>query len=186
MEIKELAKEYAEGKALDAMTTVIEQAYADGYNDGMQHREKLILDSIVDGVQYVDLQLPTGKMWSSTYLKDKDLYSLLPYCEASKLHIPTEEDFYELCNHCVKDYCLMRDLMGIRFRGINGSEIVIPFSNVDIINASFSSSFSFWLKDDEESTEKKHTFCTSNNGIVGHVKKIFMGYKLPVMLVKDK
>ena len=188
MDINEVAKQYAEGKAVNAMTAAIQQAYFDGYNDGMQHREKLILDAIVDGVQYVDLQLPSGKMWSSSYVKNKDLYNSLPYIEASKLHIPTKEDFEELCTYCAKDYYLTKDVKGIQFTGTNGEKIIIPYYKIkEKADEDYVEHFTFWVKDDDDSTNKNYAFNSSRKeGIVGFVTKIFMGYKLPIMLVKER
>ena len=187
MSITEKSKEYAKGKAFEAMTAAIEQAYADGYNDGMQHRENLILESIVDGVEYVDLQLPTGKMWSSTYVKDKDLYSQLPYIEASKLNIPTKADLEELFTYCAKDYNIVKNEEGIRFTGKNGQKIIIPYYDIrEIYHYDAKEHFHFWLKDEEEGTNKNYAYnSVKNTYIIGEVAKIFMGYKLPVMLVKE-
>ena len=71
--IEDKAKEYAEGKALSAMTSAIEQAYIDGYNagfqDGLNHQKPPI--EVIDGVEYVDLGLPSGTKWSKTYFYDK-------------------------------------------------------------------------------------------------------------------
>ena len=50
MDIIEKSKEYAKGKAIDALTAAIEQAYVDGYNDGLKHFENARLESFVDGV----------------------------------------------------------------------------------------------------------------------------------------
>ena len=187
MNIIEKSKEYAKGKAFEAMTAAIEQAYADGYNDGMQYRENLILESIVDGVEYVDLQLPSGKMWSSSYVKDKDIYSLLPYIEASKLNIPTKEDFEELCAYCAKDYYLTTKIKGIQFTGINGNKIIIPYYKIfEKSDQEYVDHFTFWIRDDDDSTLKNNAFSTFKKvGIVGCVGKNFMGYKLPIMLVKE-
>ena len=188
MDITEKSKEYAKGKAFEAMTAAIEQAYADGYNDGMQHRENLILESIVDGVQYVDLKLPSGKWWSSTYIKDKDHYSVLPYIEASKLNIPTKEDFEELYAYCAKDYELIKKGSGIRFTGTNGNTILVPYYEIrEIYHNDALEHFHFWIKDDEEDFQKNYAYnSVKDTYLVGEVAKIFMGYKLPVMLVKEK
>ena len=97
MDIKERAKQYAESKALEAITSAIEQAYADGYNDGLKHRENEELELIKEGVEYVDLGLPSGTLWSSTCIRDKsNIRRQLPYIEASKLSIPTKAQFLEL------------------------------------------------------------------------------------------
>lgn len=186
MNIIEKSKEYAKGKAFEAMTAAIEQAYADGYNDGMRHKENLILESIVDGVEYVDLDLPSRKMWSKTYVKDKDIYSLMPYIEASKLNIPTKEDFDELCAYCAIDCSNVNKSEGIRFTGKNGKTLIIPYLHVEEIKYdNYRLHFHFWLKDDEEIENKNYAYNdVKDDNIVGNVAKIFMGYKLPVMLVK--
>ena len=190
MDITEKAKNYAEGKALNAITTAIEQAYADGYNDGMQHREKLILDSIVDGVQYVDLDLPSKKMWSSTYIQDKKLQvpKELTYSEASKLNIPNEEDFLELLKNCAADYYLTKDIKGIQFTGINGEKIIIPYFKIkEKADPESGDHFNFWIKDDGDSPNKNNAFnAIRREGVIGYFTKTFMGYKMPVMLVKEK
>ena len=69
MDIKEKAKMYAEGKAIDAISAAIEQAYTDGYNEGLKHYENEKLESIVDGVEYKDLMLSSGTKWATAYLK---------------------------------------------------------------------------------------------------------------------
>lgn len=69
MNIKEKSKLYAEGKALEAISTAIEQAYEAGYHDGLKHYENERLEAIKDGVEYVDLGLPSGTMWSSCCIK---------------------------------------------------------------------------------------------------------------------
>lgn len=190
MDITEKAKKYAEGKALNAISSAIEQAYTDGYNDGLQHREKSILDSIVDGVQYVDLKLPSEKMWSSTYIQDKKFQvpKELTYLEASKLNIPSEEDFQELFAYCAVDYYLTKDVKGIQFTGRNGEKIIIPYFKIkEKANSEYVDHFSFWIKDDDDSQNKNNAFNGSKkDGIVGCVTKTFMGYKLPIMLVKEK
>lgn len=188
MNITEKSKEYAKGKALEAISAAIEQAYTDGYNDGMQHREAAIREAIVDGVEYIDLDLPNGKMWSSSYIKDKDLFKVLPYIEASKLNIPTKEDFEELCAYCAKDYYLTTNVRGIQFTGRNGEKIIIPYYKIkEKADEEYVDHFSFWIKDDEDTPRRYNAYSTSRKeGIVGFVSKIFMGYKLPIMLVKQK
>lgn len=69
MNIKEKSKLYAEEKALEAISTAIEQAYEAGYHDGLKHCENERLEVIKDGVEYVDLGLPSGTMWSSCCIK---------------------------------------------------------------------------------------------------------------------
>lgn len=187
MNITEKSKEYAKGKAFEAMTAAIEQAYADGYNDGMQHRENLILESIVDGVEYVDLDLDSRLLWSSRYVKKNDMVSFLPYIEASKLHIPTKENFDELFRLCAIDCSNVNKSEGIRFTGKNGKTLIIPYFHPEEIKYDVGLHFHFWLKDEGDHTNKKYAYNLLEDGnIVGKVGELFMGYKLPVMLVKEK
>lgn len=192
MNITEKSKEYAKGKAMDAISAAIEQAYADGYNDGMQHRENEMLEAVKDGVQYVDLHLPSGKMWSSTYIIDKKykVPKVLGYIDASKLDIPSKEDFDELFSYCERDYYLHTSVKGIVFTGRNANKIVIPYykiENHETISDNLGESFKFWLRDDEEYPAKNYAYNLTSKGIIeGRLGKIYMGYKLPIMLVKQK
>jgi len=89
MDITEKAKEYAQGKALEAISSAIEQAYADGYNAGLNHIENEKLEAIKDGVEYVDLKLKSDTLWSLKYIKDQGFFNKMAYMDASKLNLPT-------------------------------------------------------------------------------------------------
>lgn len=192
MDIKEKAKNYAEGKALEAITSAIEEAYAkgykDGYNDGYNNKDKINPIEVVDGVKYVDLDLPSGKKWSFECLIDtSDRYKpfkKFTYEEASKLNIPTKEDFLELINHCKlkgvgdgtkapeKWNCISKNGEFIKLqktKAVTGSD-TLPFP-----------SFVFWLKDGSQEGDER--LC-ANGYASGYLGKVYMGYKLPVMLVK--
>lgn len=192
MDVKEKAKNYAEGKALEAVTSAIEEAYAvgykDGYNDGYTNKDKINPIEVVDGVKYVDLDLPSGKKWSYTYLKDKsDIYKspkMFTYEEASKLNIPTKKDFLELINHCklkgVGDGTKAPDSWDVLSR--NGE--FIKLQKTKAVTGSDTLpylSFVFWLKDDNQEGDER--LC-ANGYASGYLGKVYMGYKLPVMLVK--
>ncbi len=192
MDILEKSKEYAKGKAIDAITSAIEQAYADGYKDGLQHYENERLESVVDGVNYVDLKLPSGTMWASDYIRDKNNAIVkFTYMEASKLCIPTKADFEELCNECQID---QNKYYHITFTGQNGKIIdleVLNIENVTIYNDNKSLesclknlSVVFWLKDDSEDKNKNYARVLSSKEILD--VKAFMGYKMPVLLVLRK
>jgi len=185
MNITEKAKQYAKGKAMEAITTAIEQAYADGYNDGLKHLENEQLEAVKDGVEYVDLGLKKGTLWSSGYIKyDAGRTNRMPYMEASKLNLPTKEQFEELCRECFAEHREVYKFSGIIFTGINGGSIRIGYSRHDII-ALDCNSFIFWLKDDEDSVEKLAAYVKiENNKATPLFTKVFMGLQLPVMLVK--
>ena len=188
MNITEKSKEYAKGKALEAITTAIEQAYADGYNDGLKHLEKEKLEAMKDGVEYVDLGLPSGTLWSSNYIKKTNSNKgCLPYLEASKLNLPTKEQFEELCRECFSSYANTTKYHGIKFTGTNGESIVIEyFTCNELANLDTKNVFNFWLKDDDNSNERlSANIKIENNKAIPIFEKIYMGLKLPVMLVRE-
>lgn len=187
MEVSEKAKEYAKGKALDAISAAIEQAYTDGYNEGLKHYENEKLESIVDGVEYKDLMLSSGTKWASGYLKDKNLVGMFSYLEACKYSLPSKEDFEELRRECAIDNYLYTNNKGIRFTGKNGEKIEIPYISVDnVTDDNINDSIAFWLRNEGEDSQKEYA-----RGFVYKTfpeSKTFMGYKMPVLLVlkKDK
>ena len=185
MNIADKSKEYAKGKALDAMTAAIEQAYADGYNDGLKHYENERLESIVDGIEYKDLKLKSGTRWASSYVMDNEQVGKFTYEEASKLNLPTKEDYEELFYNCAKDYNLAKGNKGIKFTGKNGEELIIPYVKInelqDIIKSEY---FAFWLKDEGDEARKLYAYMRLTNSC--DTPKLFMGYKLPVLLVRKE
>ena len=187
MDIKEKGKEYAKGKALDAISAAIEKAYVDGYNDGLKHYENERLESFVDGVEYKDLELPSGTKWASGYLKDNGSIGMFAYEEASKFHLPTKADFEELCRECVIDNYNYTNNKGLMFTGKNGEYLEIPYIKVrHVTEDNVNDSISFWLKNEGEDSQKKYARVNNSKKVLD--VKTFMGYKLPVLLVlkKDK
>jgi len=193
MDIKEKAKMYAEGKALNAITSAIEEAYAqgyrDGYKDGYAKNEEAKPEDNLWGVNYVDLELPSGKKWSTMYLIDETKKTfeckLFTYDEAIRLNIPTIEDFQELLANCriVSNTDSYGNLTGqSKIVGRNGNYIYL-------IDASYKSgpdnkaykSFLFWLKNTD--TEGDSRICADGRN-KNRIGTIFMGFKLPIMLVK--
>lgn len=188
MNITEKAKAYAEEKALKGINTLIEQAYLDGYNDGLKHFENEKLERIKDGVEYVDLGLPSGTLWSSVRLKNaQNITKVLPYIEASKLNIPTKEQFEELfmeCHHR-NHYYKSTEIDGLIFTGKNGNSILIEYATID--GHSKTKRLCFWLKDEKESNVKLSAKTNIiDRKLIAAVDNIFMGLKLPVMLVVKK
>ena len=188
MDIVKKSKEYAEGKALEAISSAIEQAYADGYKDGLHHLENERLESLKTGVTYVDLGLPSGTLWSSQCLTKGKGIEKLPYLEAAKLKIPTVDQYEELCNECKivlhhMDNNILKDVICYEFIGKNGKSIFISsYMNFDI---NVRDSYYFWLKDDDEGSEKDCACLWGKEEFGLPFKhKVFMGLKSPVMLVK--
>ena len=181
MDILEKSKEYAKGKAIDAITAAIEQAYADGYKDGLEHYENERLDSIVDGIEYKDLDLPTGTRWASCYVGGFLHEEMLCYEEAKKLSLPTKADFVELCKECRID----KHNVNIRITGTNSKELILPFVNVEhVTDDKKGDSIAFWLRDDSDDVDKNYARVLPSGEVI--VSKNFMGYKMPVVLVLRK
>lgn len=201
MTIEEKAKNYAEGKVLDALTSTIEKAYADGYNagynDGLASKEGDKPDdlgdgvecvSLDDGIEYVDLGLPSGTKWASGYLKDKDNNIVyLPYLDAAKLRIPTKEQFEELLKFCdldakTKKYTNYSVVIGYTIIGPNGNGVT--YWNDNILKSYTKNSQhtpKFWLADNEQEGSLK---LTSDFSLSSKMGSQFMGHKLPVVLVR--
>lgn len=100
MELIDKAKEYA----LDALSGQIEtvmQAYMDGYNDA---KMKYSSDPVsIDGIEYYDIGLPSGNLWSSLLTKENSNDSWKgPYCDIEHLNIPTKEDIDEMIKYTQK------------------------------------------------------------------------------------
>lgn len=183
MDIKERSKEYAKDKALDAMTAAIEQAYEDGYNDGLKHYENERLESFVDGIEFKDLRLENGTRWAADYVRDNGLVGLFPYMEACKFNLPTKKDFEELCKECKIDFYNYSTNKCIRFTGKNGEIIELPCVKVpNVTEDNVYDSISFWLKNPGENTEIEYARIDSSRKVLD--VKTFMGYKLPVLLVR--
>lgn len=191
MDINERSKEYAEGKALSAINAAIEQAYRDGYNDGLRHLELERLEAIKEGVEYVDLNLKSGTLWTSSYVKDElGITRRLPFMEASQLNIPTEEDYRELFKECKIKLACQNNYHGVVFTGINGKSIFIEYTDNEggpWIRGGVET-FRFWLNENAVKDNEKKTaaISTSSQGPQFRFYDVFMGVNLPVMLVKKK
>ena len=102
--MKDLSAEaaaYAANKTNEVITKAIAQAFADGYQIGYKDgKESIQVDIQNDGVEYVDLGLPSGTLWAKDDVKKDQKVLLLPYCEAEQYQLPTEEQWVELANVC--------------------------------------------------------------------------------------
>lgn len=183
MNITEKSKEYANGKAIDALTNVIEQAYKDGYNDGyndaLAKGKDNAPDDLNDGVEYIDLGLPSGTLWSSGYLSKDKSYMFLTYDEACKYNIPTKEQFEELVKYC--QIIPNVNNTGHNYIGPNGKYFKLHYSfTYQGDKGSYIKECRFWIKDVEDEGQYK-SFARTNV-----LNVLFTGYRIPVMVVKQK
>ena len=176
MSIIEKAKAYAEGKALNAMTAAIEDAYAagfkDGYDEGLKSRDNLLANEVEDGVEYVDLGLPSGTRWAIDYLRDEQgKVKLFFYEEAREMKLPTPRQFREFIEYTrCTNYRDSNDKRSVRFLGANGKTF-----SWDCFNSNYE--FKFWLKDITEKGSER------NAAIKTKIENVFIGNQLPVILV---
>ncbi len=170
--ITEKAKNYADGKVLEALTAAVENAYTDGYkagyNDAIEKLNNGAQELESDGVTYVDLGLPSGTLWATDCLKDKDGKTVyLSYDEAAPLNIPSKEQFEELKKICE----VSLETLNVKIYNFT--------NNNRVLKLSYSSSY--WLRDDFD-TKDEYKSCISCLQLdTKHKKSTF-----PVILVKNK
>ena len=187
-DIMEIAANYAEGKANDALDKAIAQAYADGYRDGYKDRDDEILVDLRDNkTEYIDLGLPSGTLWSSDYERSGEELIYLPYESASGYGLPNLDQMKELLNTC-KWVCkrdASKDIEELLCVGPNGNVISFErtgYIKVDIIEAGLTGKF--WIKEETEKLEKSIGRFSWNKEM--YVSSEYSGYKLPIRLVKTK
>lgn len=184
-ELREKANSYAEEKVHEILKEAFAKVYADGYRDGYNDcKEEIPVDLRDNQTEYVDLGLPSGTLWASDYVKNGDEYLYMIYEEASEMSIPSYEQWTELTNQCrwrkINDtyICL----------GPNGNSIVfaktgyLHFENqITDIDDSY-----FWVSDKIEDNDGKTGTIFVTDRLRMKTFNLFIGYKLPIRLVKVK
>lgn len=197
MNKEELAKQFAEQKNAE-LESIIKEAYLKGYEQALFDTNKVIN---IDGIEYVDMGLPSGTLWSKHPLWDKGEYIRVNYLEAQNLPIPTKDQWEEIYNKCA----------------FKKNEIIAPLPSCQRIGFDFwrkglwgeecneSTGYKFWLKGciDEANKAPVMVYCIKNSihnfdyrllsepyrndkdYLIGS-DTYFTGYKLPVFLVRNK
>lgn len=189
------AKEYADGKVVEALNQVVADAYLAGYNAGYQDGyNKVVKDSGSEGTEYVDLGLSSGTLWSSDYVKDDNDKAIYVAQENSAdYEIPTYEQFKELMDECKWKQMSEKNWTEGGFYywhewaiclGPNGNKITFEKTGIYETTDSLTktSEIFFWLNN----KEYFHNNCaniTLNSLNIGS-ENVFSGYKLPIRLVK--
>ena len=186
IELTERAVNYAAGKANEAVEKVIAQAYADGYRDGYKDRDEEIPVDLRDNkTEYVDLGLPSGTLWSSSYERIGEERLYLSYDKAKERSIPTENQWSELCKEC--RWSIDSDILYCI--GLNGNSIHFERTGYisikkkkEIADWSF-----FWIKNGEENGNEcysaRMSWLTDSDA---RRYSMFRGYSLPIRLVRNK
>ena len=197
--LNERAANYAAEKTNELLTKAIAQAYKDGYNNGYKEcADDHDIDLYVD-VDFVDLNLPSGLLWSSKYRmgeENKPLY--LTYEEASTMDIPTEEQFKELVDNCDWTHIMgyvnrggydFKQPVGKYCESKNSEHISFDNKGMKYIGSGYVPyGIRFWIRDDEDDAEKKSIYIEDQ---LSDIKPIWTIEKvdattalIPVMLVK--
>ena len=156
-------------------------SYKTSDNMGLNDNKDTI---VVDGVEYVDLGLPSGTKWSSGIyvLQDEESNSCFSYEDALKYNIPTVDQFKELIEYCKiipRNYTRKLETK-IDFVGLNGKTVTFngDFFEKGNNEIFLDGKYRFWLKGVAQS--EKNGPCAYDQKVVG----MYKGYKLPIMLVR--
>ena len=199
--LNERAANYAAEKVNELLAKAIAQAYKDGYNNGYKECADDHDIDLYEDVDFVDLDLPSGLLWSSRYRmgeENKPLY--LTYEEASTMDIPTEEQFNELVENCNWSHIMgyvnrggydYRQPVGKRCNSVNGEHISFFEEGMRYIGSGYAPyGIYFWIRDDVDEAEKKSVFIKSelqNKRPIIKIEKVDASTaKMPVMLVRNK
>ena len=202
MNIEERAAKYAAERANKVFADALAEAYKDGYRDGYNdHKDNPMVElmSDYDEVEYVDLGLPSGTLWSKDYLRKDGKIIYLPFCEAKKFTLPTEEQWKELRTYCRPTHLTVSPKFNYAFTSRIGSGIMFEKCSDcydgNGFNTFFADVLRFWLNEKVDEVnwigrivrlinpkERKNTDKVDPN----ELRSMFVGYKLPVRLVKQK
>lgn len=203
MNVLEQADKFAEGKANQAITKAIVDAYIEGYRAGYNDREEeLPLDLRDEKTEYVDMGLPSRTLWSTDYEEEESKYLYLPYDKAKNFKLPTKaqwEELFSLCKweHIFKQGDYLSQLgnfeqiyYGVNCVGPNGQ--ILSFKPTGHITTSFlqdQRDIFFWQEDNSNRSEKCNVHVFQEYNIISPCAKIevanaFVGYKLPIRLVR--
>ena len=185
-ELKDIAVNYAAERTNEIMTIAIAQAYADGYRDGYKDREEEIpVDLRNDKTEYVDLGLPSGTLWSNDYEKENGKISYIPFGDAINLNIPTEDQWEELLKTCN----ILWSPKNFYFECVGPNGNFVTFSEVGykVTDDNNRNGFAFWINSETlGQANKSASLVCGLNGVQGYTYPVFVGYKLPIRLVKAK
>jgi hypothetical protein len=197
-ELQEKAENYAAEKMNELMVKAIAMAYADGYRDGYKECAEDYDIDLYEDVEFVDLGLPSGLLWSSKYRKNeegKPLY--LTYEDAAILDIPTEEQFSELLKCCkwslirgqvLRGGYAINEPVGYYCEGSNGCRIAFDRKGYKFGPMSGCDGVHFRIRDNEDGDDKNTVeFGELKNGTPQvSIEKKSSDYLVPIMLVRKK
>ena len=184
-DLREKANKYAEENVINVLKEAFAKVYADGFREGYKARDEEIPVAFHDDqTEFVDLGLPSGTLWSSSYEKIGEERLYLPYDKAKEMNIPTENQWMELRKECRWSidsdilYCIGPNGNSIHFERTGYISIK---KNKEIPDWSF-----FWIKNEEEDGNEclsaKMSWHTASDE---RCLSTFRGYSLPIRLVRN-
>ena len=200
-DLREKANNYAEENVINVLKEAFAKVYADGFREGYKARDEEIPVAFHDGqTEFVDLGLPSGTLWSSDYERINGNLTYHIYEDVETLSIPSVEQCQELLDFCswVSDisYGLTPTIKKITCVGPNGNKINFSLTGYIKIEDVFRqpTDMAFWTKYEGQNFSNKKAVIISNRDehnsrcriLKREIRDTFMGYKLPVRLVKTK
>lgn len=182
-ELREKANSYADKNVINVLKEAFAKVYADGYRDGYKDcKEEIHVDLRSDKAEYIDLGLPSGTLWSSSYERMGEERLYLPYDKAKEMNIPTESQWMELRKEC--RWSIDSDILYCI--GPNGESI--HFERTGYISIKKKKGIAvwsfFWIKNEEENGNECYSAKMSwNTAHDVQIHPTFRGYSLPIRLV---
>ncbi len=175
---------------------IIQDAYKAGYKHGQIDYVSTIK---IDDVEYVDLGLPSGTLWSCApqYFAYGWHLELKTYAEAKSLGLPTKEQWEELLKHCDvfhKTYKSNNEIHYLlpQITGQKGERLGYPeckngankYTTYTLGQNCEKGRNKFWLLSEPDENHKVDVVVL-DKGVLDYDRH-FIGYKLPFFLVKQK
>ena len=184
---EEFAAQYSEQKT-EEIKNLIKEAYLKGYEQGCLESTHSIN---YYGVEYVDLGLPSGTLWSKTSLQYESYgykQKLFSYEETKNLQIPTVEQWEELCKYC---HFFGHSIIGPNGQRIGYNKAPAGYWIKTLGEGCEKNQNMFWLRGEinEENNAPAMLYDViekrDNDIICKGASMHFIGFRLPVFLVKD-
>ncbi|MBO4718637.1 MAG: hypothetical protein J5658_02080 [Prevotella sp.] len=142
------------------------------------YAEPTEIQNMINGHEYVDLGLPSGRLWAKTNYGASTEREYGAYVEWSARNIvqsvwgeewstPTQNDIIELCNQCTLSWGYSNSVYGCFVTGVNGNSIFLPAAGFKIMGSSQMEGHSiyYWSNAEYESGFAGSLSGSSDNGV---------------------
>lgn len=156
----------------ESFAAAIEKAYIQGYKDAVEEQAKEYIKFVEDGVEYLDLGLPSGTLWA---LKSP---RFVTFKESQKLNIPTKEQIQELLKFIRWRIYKVGNFSKFDIRDCDGRF----YTNKVVTTESEEGGIYLWYRGDVDKDNNAPAYYLYQNGSCD--AKIFPGYFANAYLVK--